>query len=136
MGISIFERCSIFAIAIGCLAIISSFSALAAEDTFSGEQEFQESCAVCHGASATGDGPLAGILNIPPPDLTELRKRNNGIFPYEDTFSVIDGRANITSHGTKDMPVWGMKFRLDSEGPEAHARTLELVLYLQSVQKK
>lgn len=34
-----------------------------------GKQQFEASCAVCHGSSARGDGPAASQLNPPPSDL-------------------------------------------------------------------
>ena len=38
-----------------------------------GSEEFQESCAACHGADATGQGELANKLLKPPKDLTQAR---------------------------------------------------------------
>jgi mono/diheme cytochrome c family protein len=41
-----------------------------AESTAKGSLLYQANCAVCHGADARGDGPMAQTLNPPPVDLT------------------------------------------------------------------
>ena len=40
-----------------------------------GEREFLHSCASCHGVGATGEGPAAAALSIPPPNLTRIAAR-------------------------------------------------------------
>lgn len=75
-----------------------------------GKQEFEVHCAACHGVNAKGNGPGAAGLKVAPPDLTLLAKRNAGVFPIDRIIDVIDGRAQIASHGPRDMPVWGDKY--------------------------
>ena len=58
-------------------------------------------------------------------------------------FQVIDGRALVSGHGARDMPVWGNRYQEDignTYGPyggeqAVRARVLELVYYIQSIQK-
>ena len=110
-----------------------------------GHIEFINNCAVCHGESALGDGPLARLLTEGGqiiPNLTALKTNNRGAFPYERVFDVIDGRADVFAHGPRDMPVWGETFK--SEAPSnlttdeaellVHGRVHVLVQYLASIQ--
>ena len=47
-----------------------------------GSEEFQESCAACHGADASGTGELPNKLLKPRKDLTRLAEQNGGTFPF------------------------------------------------------
>lgn len=75
-------------------------------DPATGAELYQAHCAVCHGIAAKGNGPMAPILLLQPPDLTALVARYDGIFPLERVASRIDGRDPLVSHGS-DMPVYG-----------------------------
>ncbi|MBS0123900.1 cytochrome c [Aestuariicoccus sp. KMU-90] len=106
-----------------------------------GEQEYMAACAGCHGESAKGDGPLAGLLNISTPDLSTLSQANDGSFPFEAVLKVIDGRSDIRAHGSS-MPVWGEFFQPSAssqrgETPDmvVRGRILSLVNYLESIQE-
>ncbi len=104
----------------------------------SGKEMFQSYCAVCHGKDAKGDGPAASALKVPPPDLTQLAKKNGGKFPAAHVASVIRGQADLASHGSKDMPVWGPLFSSISKGQEGQVqqRVANLVGYLETLQEK
>ena len=94
-------------------------------------------CAVCHGVSARGDGPLAASMKRTPPNLAEMAKRNGGVFPSELVFKTIDGRQPIRGHGGPDMPVWGDAFAKSREaGDEDRVKAMiqSLVDYLESIQ--
>src|SRR6516225_8570293 len=56
-----------------------------------GKMEYQSSCAACHGMDAKGDGPVSKELKTRPADLTVLAKNNNGVFPYDTVYQMIDG---------------------------------------------
>jgi mono/diheme cytochrome c family protein len=75
-----------------------------------GKSEYQSSCGACHGDNGKGKGPTSAQLTVPPPDLTVLAKKNNGVFPFLSVYEVIDGRRVFIAHGTRDMPVWGWRF--------------------------
>ena len=47
---------------------------------------------------------------MPPPDLTVLAKKNNGVFPFNSVYEIIDGRKTVVAHGTRDMPIWGDRY--------------------------
>ena len=103
---------------------------------------FQENCAVCHGAGLRGDGPMAELLVVAPPDLTRIAARYGGVFPRAGMAWKIDGRDPILSHGG-DMPLFGFRFSemsqiLTSPGGQTvltSPEVIDLLAYLESVQE-
>ena len=77
------------------------------QDYNSGEYLYRTFCASCHGNGGAGDGSVAEILRVPPPDLTLIARRNGGTFPRAGVFGAIDGRQAVRGHGPGDMPIWG-----------------------------
>ena len=104
----------------------------------SGQEMYVTYCAVCHGKDAKGKGPAAEALKVPPPDLTTLSKSNGGKYPALKVSSVIRGEADLPSHGSKDMPVWGNLFWQMSGGHDAEVqqRIANLNTYVESWQVK
>jgi len=110
-----------------------------------GAAEFNNSCASCHGSDAKGAGFLTRVFRgVDPGDLTQLAKNNDGQFPSESVFDVIDGRAEVAAHGDRKMPVWGDRYwetAMSEFGPEefneqrAQNRVRELVVYLEAIQE-
>lgn len=105
-----------------------------------GREEFVRYCAACHGAQATGDGPVAPVLRATPPDLTRLAARSGGAFPAANVQSVIDGRFAIEAHGTRTMPVWGRVLGQPiadqtTADEVSRGRIDALVRYLESIQR-
>lgn len=112
-----------------------------------GRAEYVQNCAACHGMDARGEGPYAEFIMTPPPDLTRLGARNGGEFPFERVYRVIDGRADVPLHGSREMPVWGDEFNEDAKGRFQELlgkdavenyitrRVLNLIRYLESVQR-
>ena len=111
-----------------------------------GKSEFEASCASCascHGVSGKGNGPLVPLLRRTPPDLTLLAKNNQGIFPMNRLYEVIEG-DKVPAHGSRDMPVWGRAYRmLDAEyyfdteydsNALVRARILSLLEYISKMQ--
>ena len=76
-----------------------------------GKFEYMNSCATCHGDNGKGNGPVAELLNAAPADLTQLQKKNGGVFPVSATYSMIEGSADIRAHGSREMPAWGARYR-------------------------
>ena len=110
-----------------------------------GRTDFIAYCAACHGIEGRGDGTIAEFLTISATDLTQLTKRNAGVFPRERAFNVIDGRAEVKVHGPRDMPVWGDWFEFEAgssiagKGAEekiVRGRINALVDYLETIQEK
>jgi mono/diheme cytochrome c family protein len=106
-----------------------------------GKPAYERNCAVCHGREGKGDGGAASVLTVKPTDLTQISKNNGGNFPFWRVYGVIDGREEVKGHGTRDMPIWGDTFRMETPSSsmaqsQARGRILELVYYLQSIQAK
>lgn len=132
---------------LGVLLIGLPAAALAAENLDVGKIEYEGACAVCHGLKGKGDGYLRSQLVNKVPDLTVLAKNNNGVFPFDRVYQIIDGRQEVKSHGPRDMPVWGRSFNLQSSvyfenyPPQdaesaARSRILALTEYLYRLQAK
>jgi mono/diheme cytochrome c family protein len=111
----------------------------------SGSEIFGSYCASCHGATAHGNGSVAPFLKIPPADLTQIAKRNKGVFDADKVYRIIDGREIVKPHGKSDkdkseMPVWGDAFMKSSTtgGDEkvVSAKIRALVQYLETIQEK
>jgi len=88
--------------------------ALAAEKSL-GQREYESKCVMCHGAAGKGDGWFVRFLKSPAPSLTLLKRNNRGVFPFESVYQVIDGRREVLVHGSREMPVWGAVYRVDSD---------------------
>ena len=107
--------------------------------------EFINSCSSCHGRDGKGAGFLTRLFKgVDPGDLTQLAADNEGQFPFDQVFQVIDGRTEVAAHGDRKMPVWGDRYweeAMSDYGPDqlnlqrARSRVLELVFYLQSIQE-
>lgn len=110
-----------------------------------GKREFEANCASCHGTNGKGNGLLVEWLRRSPTDLTTLTKRNGGVFPVSKMYETIEG-ANVPSHGSRDMPVWGTDYRVKAAeyymdmpyDPEIYVRTriLSLIEYINRLQER
>lgn len=91
-----------------------------------GRYEFINSCGLCHGVDGKDNTQVNDFLKKVPPDLTTLSKRNGGVFPVDRIYALIDGRQAVAEHGTRDMPVWGDRYRGSEYGAMAseHHRSL------------
>lgn len=75
-----------------------------------GRQCFMNYCASCHGSDGRGNGPVASSLKVPPNDLTQLSKNNDGKYPARRIAAVLQFGLSAPAHGTALMPVWGPVF--------------------------
>lgn len=138
-------------------SLLALGSANANAETMSiGQWEYNSSCASCHGVDGKGDGPVAASphFTAKPSDLTILQKDNDGVFPVDRIYEVIDGRAEVILHGTsgaRDMPVWGYRYNREAleiaskretpaspVGPHIYVQTriMALISHIQSIQEK
>lgn len=113
-----------------------------------GKTEFVASCAVCHGVNGKGNGPLVEWLKKPAADLTKIQKDNQGVFPFDRVYRVIDGREAVAAHGPRDMPVWGSTYSRQAGAPYfgfatpkdlesiTRGKIIALVAYIYSIQEK
>lgn len=127
----------------GLLAALALSTAGMATAESLGEQEYMNACASCHGASGAGDGPLADLMTVPVPPVTNLSAANEGVFPMLDVIQTIDGRQGTRGHGYP-MPVWGRQFEMQADadglgryGGEVavRGRVLSIAYYLESIQE-
>jgi mono/diheme cytochrome c family protein len=94
-------------------------------------------CATCHGRDGKGGGPAAAALKVPPPDLTVLSRRQNGVFPAFEVETIIRGGTTVGAHGSDEMPVWGPIFRaLDPSDARVKMRIASLVSHIESIQRR
>lgn len=107
-------------------------------ESISGKRLYSSYCAMCHGADAKGGGPFSPQLKTWPPDLTQLKSRNNGVFPSLHVAEVIGGEFDKPAHGSREMPVWGPVFRSLAHGKKdsAQRRIDNLVRYIEALQLK
>jgi len=85
-------------------------------DRARGKKLYQQSCAACHGSSATGDSPIAASMDPPPPDL--LHPRQNWS-PYDMFNRTTWGGAETAmpsfEEGLSEMQRWDIVFHLFAE---------------------
>lgn len=140
-------------LALVAIILFGTASAAMAQDSVTGQYEYMNHCASCHGEAADGKGPLVTYFREPIPDLTVLALNNDGVFPFLETLMIIDGRNGLRGHGgatpvwgktfERDMPVLGEMFEAEAAekagvyGAEtiARGRLLSLVEYLVTVQQ-
>lgn len=104
-------------VSIRALAIVLVLSLLVASESLAqsapdwGKTEYESNCASCHGLDGKGNGPLSESLRARAADLTTLAKRNDGVFPAQRVYEIIDERQEVAAHGPRAMPVWGRDYR-------------------------
>lgn len=130
------------------LATLAALTAPAAaqdaepSDAMEGAEIFATYCAACHGLEGRGDGRMAPILTVLPPDLTQLAAGNGGVFPVAAVVFQIDGRDPVLAHGA-DMPLFGLFFdgfdtalRTETGQPMMTSKPIaDLVAYLREIQE-
>jgi mono/diheme cytochrome c family protein len=132
-------------------AIVMAFAgttttvALAADKVDIGKREYESNCIACHGKDLKG-GAYVDFLKVTPPDLSQLSRKNGGVFPFERVYGSIDGRQELKGHGSRDMPIWGKDYQVKAGeyyvdvnyDPEAfiRARIFALIDYLNRMQAK
>lgn len=108
----------------------------AADPLERGEELYISYCKICHGAEGVA-GPMADLLKVTPPDLTQIAARRNGEYPEALIFDIVKGNKELKGHGGA-MPVWGETFResenLETEA-EVDAEIRKVVAYLKTLQE-
>jgi mono/diheme cytochrome c family protein len=100
-----------------------------------GQLLYSQYCRSCHGDDARGDGPAASAFKVQPTDLTQITKKYKG-FPTEKVMDYIDGERHVVGHGSREMPVWGKRFRRSPGGEKgAQSEIVLLTEYLKSIQQ-
>ena len=102
-----------------------------------GKELYVSYCQICHGEH--GDGAMAELLKIQPPDLTLIAARRDGNFPAEQIRKIIDGTEPVEGHGSGDMPIWGVTFKVSEnlgDDEQVKKEIQNIVIYLQSIQRE
>jgi len=107
-------------------------------DSIQGANLYKAYCAVCHGANAKGDGPMAKSLKLAPSDLTRISAKNGGMFPLAKVRRIIAGEETLPAgHGNREMPTWGPIFsQVAWDQDLGRVRIDNLARYLESLQAK
>jgi mono/diheme cytochrome c family protein len=107
-------------------------------DSLEGQALYREYCAVCHGESGKGDGPMARALKTQPADLTRIAVRNGGKFRLERIERIISGEAPVEAgHGTREMPLWGPIFsQIAWDQDLGRVRVRNLAKYIEKLQRQ
>ncbi len=81
-----------------------------------GKTEYEATCALCHGPTGKDDGIYVDQLKqgTVVANLTQLSKKNGGTFPFERVYQIIDGREYVKAHGPRQMPIWGLEYKIRS----------------------
>ena len=127
--------------ALGLLGALAAGAAAQEQALPQGEELYRQYCGACHGINGDGNGPIAIVLDPRPADLRGIAARRHGVFPDAEIARIIDGRDPIVAHGTREMPVWGERFREEvGLGPATEARTRGkislIVQYLKTIQSR
>ena len=104
----------------------------------SGRATFRQFCAPCHGPAGKGNGAVASYLLKTPSDVTQLRRRYNGVFPQADLEAALLATTRDQSPralGNEEL-LWGPVFLSLAPNPEsARVRVADLLAFLESVQE-
>ncbi len=122
--------------------LLLTTGAATAQGAVEGQRIYESLCAACHGVEARGDGPMAPVLDVLPPDLTVLARDNGGLFPAARVAARIDGRDPLLGHGGP-MPLFGWFF--DGEDVAVKTETgqpmftsrgiVDVMAYLEEIQE-
>lgn len=132
------KMCIILAAGVSVAWVFAQQQAPPRNTTVDGAALYRQHCAVCHGTKATGNGPMAKVLLVQVPDLTQLAARHGGKFPRMQVDKIISGETMLSgSHGTREMPVWGPVFsEVESDVDRGNVRVDNLARYIESLQEK
>ncbi|MFZ0821579.1 MAG: c-type cytochrome [Candidatus Acidiferrales bacterium] len=102
----------------------------------SGEELYEQDCAICHGRDLKGTGPAPAPFRAPA-DLTALARKHGGIFPDEYVANVVRNGVLIPAHGPAEMPIWGTDFARDKwTEQEMTLRVANLTNFIKAHQEK
>jgi mono/diheme cytochrome c family protein len=104
----------------------------------SGSDTFMQYCALCHGNDGRGIGPLTDVdaMKKSAADLTQIAKRNGGVFPFSKVADTVRDGGGLAGHNPSRMLAWGKIFSAESDPIRAKAIVFEVTRYVESLQEK
>ncbi|MBW2499376.1 MAG: cytochrome c [Deltaproteobacteria bacterium] len=104
-----------------------------------GDRTFQRLCATCHGPDGSGSSGAIEQVGFVPPDLRLIAARREGVFDRAEISEWVEGRALPSAHGSRAMPIWGLRLSQEyeryAEGDALIGPQLDpVVVYLESLQ--
>ena len=107
-----------------------------------GRSSYRLFCVGCHGADGKGNRAVAEALHMPLVDLTQIKKRNGGVFPAEEVAAAIAG-TRMGGHRDLAPEPWARVFADEFErfaeklavNAMVARRIDHLVAYLESIQE-
>lgn len=107
-----------------------------------GRSTYRLFCVGCHGADGKGNRTVAEALDLPLVDLTQIRKRNGGVFPADAVAAAIAG-TRMGGHRDLAPEPWARIFADEFEhfaekvvvNALVARRIDHLVAYLESIQE-
>jgi len=115
-----------------CPALVVSAARRPPKSNVDGHVLYSRYCSSCHGVDADGHGPVASVLTRSPTDLRHLGERYGRPLATDRIARRVDGRDEVAAHGSREMPVWGERFRAPEGSIDPRIRAI--VDYLDSVQ--
>lgn len=134
---------AVLAAALAVAAVPAAAEDATASQVYFGKQIYRLFCVGCHGPEGKGDGAVAQALDMPRADLTQLSRRNGGVFPAEEVAAAIAGLSSIRGHRELAMEPWAEMFAEEFSGIAERAvaservarRIAHLLAYLESIQE-
>ncbi len=103
-----------------------------------GKAEYQQYCALCHGVDGRGMGPLTDddAMKKSAADITQLAKRNGGVFAFSKVADTIRDGGSIVGHSQSRMMAWGKVFSVESDPVRAKAIIFDVTRYVEGLQER
>ncbi len=134
------RRITIVALALAGALLLPHSTLAGDNDVRDGKNYFLRYCASCHGVDGAGDGPVAKALLRAPANLRMLGDKYGMPLPAIRLARTIDGRDEISAHGTREMPVWGEKLYEAGEAKRGELGITEvigkIIAYLNTIQDR
>jgi mono/diheme cytochrome c family protein len=103
-----------------------------------GEEMYAAYCVGCHGEDGLGYGRYSSGCTVPPSDLTQLARKNHGIYPAEKVRTVLRQGTGQAPAGRGYMPIWEPLLKvLNGDGPGVtEVRIRSLAEYVRTLQDR
>jgi mono/diheme cytochrome c family protein len=103
-----------------------------------GEEMYAAYCVGCHGEDGLGYGRYSGDCSVPPRDLTQLARKNHGIYPVEKVWTILRQGTGQAPAERGYMPIWEPLLKvLNGDAPGVtEVRIRSLAEYVRTLQDR